>query len=87
MAKKSNTKGKKRGAIVFLVLLGAGFFQFGPFSSYSYDHPKLWHDCRMMADICPSGQAEWLPPGGGNPGSIYAACACDAGVTVGVHAR
>jgi len=56
-------------------------------NDYSYSHPYTFHDCRLMQTLCPSHDAEWVPPGGSNPSAryLYGLCACSAGLhaTVG----
>lgn len=60
------------------VLSVGGWLLFKP-NGYSYNHPWVFHDCRLMASICPSHRADWAPPGGGAY-DVYGACACAAGV-------
>lgn len=64
-----------------LVVLLAGFTGV-KVSDYSYSHPYLFHDCRRLQSLCPSGDAEWAPPGGVDPSQryLYGACACAASV-------
>lgn len=63
-------------AVAMIAVLGFLFFK--P-HGYSWNHPWVIHDCRMLANLCPSHDAVWAPPGG-EAYSVYGACACAATV-------
>jgi hypothetical protein len=77
-------KSKKFLIGIFAIGVAAlAVFIFRP-GGYSESHPYLFHDCRALASLCPSGTAIWAPPGGTNPSQhhIYGLCACSATITV-----
>ena len=67
-------------AVIAVALLAAGLLAWRAGDSWSYHHPALSHDCRMLAVNCPSRYAVWVPNGGWSP--TYGRCACAATVTV-----
>lgn len=69
----------KIGVPLVVVALALGGFWFFRPHGYSWNHPWVIHDCRMLASLCPSHRADWSPPGGESP-KVYGACACAAGV-------
>ena len=63
-------------AVAVIIVIVIGRF----WSSWSYHHPALSHDCRMLAVNCPSHHAVWVPNGSSSP--TYGNCACAATVTI-----
>ena len=66
--------------VIVLAVLAAGVAAWLAGSSWSYHHPWALHDCRMLASLCASHYAEWVPNGGSVP--LYGKCACAATLTV-----
>lgn len=75
--------GRRKLAVAVILLAGLGAW-FGV-SRWSYHHPAAFHDCRMLAALCPSGDAVWVPNGYSVP--LYGKCACAATLRVGVGTR
>jgi hypothetical protein len=58
--------------VVVIALVAVG----SQYQNWAYHHPAISHDCRMMASICPSHQAQWTP--NAPPVSTYSSCTCSA---------
>jgi hypothetical protein len=71
--------------LLLLALFAASIWGTAAVRSWSYQHPSVFHDCRMLAALCPSRTAAWIPNGGSVP--LYGKCACTATLHVGVTTR
>lgn len=66
--------------VVAVLLIAVAVVVWRAADSWSYHHPAVTHDCRMLASLCLSHYAEWVPNGGSVP--LYGKCACAATLTV-----
>jgi hypothetical protein len=63
-----------------LILVLVVFCGWNAWNSWSYHHPGVTHNCRMLAADCPSHYAVWGP---GQPDSpLYVECVCAATLTI-----